>query len=627
MVRTDNLHQADYAIIVIYFVAVIFVGLWSSLKNRRGGVSGYFLAGRSMNWFLIGGSLYGSNIGTEHFIGLSGSGAVTGLVVAGFELQGMFTLILLGWLFLPVYISSEVYTMPEYLKKRFGGRRIRSYLAALTLFLSIIVKTSVDLFSGSIFIKKVLGWNLYGAIGLQLAIAGISTLGGGLTAVMWTDTMQVMLLIVGAFIVMVLGFNEVGGYNSMVDRYFKAIPSANATIPGFPKCAGYPDQYAMHLLKPMDADIPWTAITFGIIGNSIWYWCCDQVIVQKALAGKNYTHSKGGCLMTGFLKFLPMWMMVFPGMISRILYTDEVACTNPEFCDSACGSPRGCSNIAYPLLVIRLLPAGARGILIAVMMAAIMSNVTSTFNSCSTIFTMDVYHTFKKKATQLELLIVGRGFIVLMIVTSIVWIPIIEAFPSSQLINYVQSVQSYMGPPICAIFVLGIFVPRVNEQVHYLHFGLISLISVTCVTLIISWVTKPLPRTKTDRLTFWTRRHPKPLEYAIKDHKSDAINLKQGADEISSSSSPDVILNQTSGENGYEKCHENNVATIATRSEKVVSVLHFVCGTVDENEPEGQKAAAKNVITLDEKLEWKRFCDILALCLVSFAIFVYVFWA
>lgn len=650
-----GLASVDIVIIVGYFVAVVAIGLWSSFKNRNGNVSGYFLAGRSMTWFLIGGSLYGSNIGAEHFIGLSGSAAINGIALAGFELQGMFTLVLLGWLFLPVYISSGVYTMPEYLKKRFGGWRIKYYLASVTLFLSVVVKTSVDLFSGSIFIKTVLNWNLYESIGLQLAVAAISTLGGGLTAVMWTDTMQVMLLVSGAVIVMFLSFGKVGGYYGMVDLFFRAIPSQNATVAGVQACAALPKPYSMHLLRPLDSELPWTGMTFGIIGNAIWYWCCDQVIVQKALAGKNYTHSKGGCLMTGFLKFLPLWMMVFPGMISRILFTDEIACTNPDYCEATCGSRQGCSNIAYPLLVLRILPQGIKGIMIAVMMAAIMSNITSTFNSCSTIFTMDIYHGFRKKASQLELLIVGRVFVGVMIVTSIFWIPIIDHFPSSQLINYVQSVQSYMGPPICAIFIMGIFVPRVNEtgafwglmaglfvgsarfvleisygstacfekderpdiltKVHYLHFGLLLLIFVMAVTLIVSLFTEPLDRKRIERLTFW-HRHDKPTKEPIGfvDSSVSQADLKNG----------EVTIIAARDE---QRCCDVTKVAASESGKKLIDILHCVCGTMDESQPEGQLAAQKHTISLAEDLRWKRVCDATAIALVTFGLFVYVFWA
>jgi len=339
----------DIVVIVVYFALVLGFGIWSSMRNR-GTVSGYFLAGRSMHFIPVGASLFASNIGSGHFIGLAGSGASSGIGIAVFELNALFVLLLLAWYFAPVYIASGIFTMPEYLQKRFGGQRIRIYLAVLALLLSIFTKVAADLYAGAVFIEQALGWNLYAAICLLLAISALFTISGGLTAVIWTDFIQTIIMIIGATILMVMSINEVGGsYDAISLLFMKAKPSVyNAT---YARCALPPDN-SMHFFRSHDdGNYPWPGVVFGLTVSSVWYWCTDQVIVQRTLAAKNLTHAKAGCIMAGYLKILPMWLLVIPGMISRILYPDEVGCADPEVCNAVCGIETGCTNLAYPKLV------------------------------------------------------------------------------------------------------------------------------------------------------------------------------------------------------------------------------------------------------------------------------------
>ncbi|XP_075785070.1 sodium/glucose cotransporter 2 isoform X2 [Pelodiscus sinensis] len=470
-------NAADISVIVGYFVLVIGVGLWSMRRTNRGSIGGYFLAGRNMVWWPVGASLFASNIGSGHFVGLAGTGAANGLAVAGFEWNALFVVLLLGWLFVPVYLTAGVITMPQYLKKRFGGRRIRIYLSVLSLFLYIFTKISVDMFSGAVFIQQALGWDIYVAVIALLIITTIYTVTGGLAALMYTDTVQTFVIIGGAFILMGFAFYEVGGYQGLYNKYMMALPNKTLSLApaqyNISANCYQPRPDAFHLFRdPLTGDLPWPALIFGLTIISTWYWCSDQVIVQRCLAGKSLTHVKAGCILCGYLKLLPMFLMVMPGMISRILYADEVACVVPEECKRICGTEVGCSNIAYPKLVVELMPAGLRGLMLAVMLAALMSSLASIFNSSSTLFTMDIYNRLRPQARTKELLIVGRVWILCIVAVSIAWIPVVQAAQSGQLFDYIQAIASYLAPPIAAVFFLAVFVKRVNEPLHRLVFSL-----------------------------------------------------------------------------------------------------------------------------------------------------------
>jgi len=570
--ESEVLKVGDYLVIVVYFVFVLLVGLWASWRSKRSSVGGYFLASRSMHWILVGASLFASNIGSGHFIGLAGTGAASGIAISGFELSAIFYIIFLGWCFVPVYMASGVYTMPEYLRLRFGGQRIRVYLSVLALLLYVFTKISADLYAGALFITKSTGFEgdgpIYLSILILLAIACLFTVAGGLTAVIWTDFIQTVLMIIGAIVLTILAFTheDIGGYEGLITKYFDATASnrANASLDGPDLCGGVPDD-AMHLLRdatPGKSDLPWSGMIFGLAISSIWYWCSDQVIVQRALASKDMSHAKGACILAGYLKLLPLFIMIFPGMAARVLFTDEVACAVPEDCERICGSRSGCTNIAFVKLVTELMPTGARGMMLAVMLAALMSSLTSIFNSSSTIFTMDIYPRFRSKPSEVELLLVGRLFVLVLVGISIIWIPIIQASQGSQLFNYIQSITSYLAPPICAVYLLAVFWPRTNEpgafwglmvglvvglirfgmefsfnkpacgdfdaktppdwwytlvdNIHYLHFGLLLCFISGIVTVAVSLMTPPPPPDSLHRLTWWSR-HSTKVRIAIEE--------------------------------------------------------------------------------------------------------------
>ncbi|XP_071374187.1 sodium/myo-inositol cotransporter [Centroberyx affinis] len=507
-----GLEAVDVAVVALYFVLVLGIGFFAMWKANRSTVSGYFLAGRSMTWMVIGASLFVSNIGSEHFIGLAGSGAASGYAVGAWEFNALLLLQLLGWVFIPVYIHSGVYTMPEYLSKRFGGNRLKVYFAALSVLLYIFTKLSVDLYAGALFIQESLGWNLYLSIILLISMTALLTVTGGLVAVMYTDALQAVLMIGGALTLTIISLVKVGGLEGVRTKYMQAVPNVSAILASgnfsySPSCRIEPKPNSLHILRdPLDEDIPWPGFLLGQTPASIWYWCADQVIVQRVLAAKNIAHAKGSTLMAGLLKILPMFIIIIPGMISRILFTDEIACIGPEHCLAVCGSQAGCSNIAYPRLVMSVMPVGLRGLMMAVMIAALMSDLDSIFNSASTIFTLDIYKSARRGASQRELLLVGRLFVVVMVVISIAWVPVIVEMQGGQTYLYIQEVAGYLTPPIAALFLLGVFWKRCNEKGAF--WGGMTGLTLGTIRLILAFsYRQPRCDQPDDRPAFITRVH------------------------------------------------------------------------------------------------------------------------
>ncbi|XP_014442853.1 sodium/glucose cotransporter 4 [Tupaia chinensis] len=644
-----SLHAYDIGVVVTYFVFVIAVGIWSSIRASRGTIGGYFLAGRSMSWWPIGASLMSSNVGSGLFIGLAGTGAAGGLAVGGFEWNATWLLLALGWVFVPVYIAAGVVTMPQYLKKRFGGQRIQVYLSVLSLILYIFTKISTDIFSGALFIQMALGWNLYVSTVTLLVVTAVYTIAGGLTAVIYTDALQTVIMVGGALVLMFLGFQEVGWYSGLEQRYSQAIP--NVTVPNTTCHLPRPD--AFHMLRdPVSGDIPWPGLIFGLTVLATWCWCTDQVIVQRSLSAKNLSHAKGGSVLGGYLKILPMFFIVMPGMISRALYPDEVGCVDPDVCQSVCGARVGCSNIAYPKLVMALMPVGLRGLMIAVVMAALMSSLTSIFNSSSTLFTIDVWQRFRKNATEQELMVVGRVFVVLLVVISILWIPIIQSANSGQLFDYIQSVTSYLAPPITALFLLAIFCRRVTEpgafwglmfglvvgllrmilefsypvpacgevdgrpavlrDFHYLYFALLLCVLTAIVIVTVSLCTSPVPEEKLARLTWWTRNFPHSELEAHGSIEKPARECPEGGGAAESSS-------QSQEQPGAQRRSWGKL------------LWGWFCGLSGAPEqalsPAEKSALEQKLTSIEEEPLWSSVCNINAIILLAINVFLWGYFA
>jgi SSS family solute:Na+ symporter len=419
------LSALDWGIIALYFLVVFAVGFWFARNERTSGQ--YFLAGRSVGWFAVGASIFATNIGAEHFIGLAGSGAASGLAVGAYEMSAVFCIIILGWIFLPYYLKSKVFTMPEYLERRFNPQ-CRWFLTVISLLAYVFTKISVALFAGAILIKAVLGWDPFVSAVFLVLATGIYTVAGGLSAVIYTDMVQAFILIGGSVVLTIIGLDKVGGFEGL-----------RAALP--------PEFF--HMIKPAsDTVYPWTGTTIGVLILGIWYWCTDQVIVQRALGARNLTHSRGAALFAAFLKTLPLFILVLPGLMANALWPQEVS-ANPD--------------MAYPFIVTRLMPAGLAGLMIAALLAALMSSLSAVFNSCSTLITMDVYRKINPDASERRLVTVGRLVTAGIVVISILWIPMIRLL-SNQIYQYLQNVQAYVGAPITAVFLTGILWKRATGK-------------------------------------------------------------------------------------------------------------------------------------------------------------------
>lgn len=504
LLQSAQLVPIDYVVLALYFLVIFVIGWYFSRRERT--TTDYFLASRDVAWWAIGASLFSSNIGSEHFIGLAGSGASVGMAPGHFEWLASLIVLLLGWVFVPFYLRSSVYTMPEFLERRYNSA-CRTYLATISLIAYVFTKIAVAIFAGAIVLRAVFGWSMWKS-SLALVIAtGIYTVAGGLAAVIYTEVIQTVILVAGALALTFIGLDKVGGWSGLQ--------------------ASAPPEF-FHMMKPAtDASFPWTGIFFGAPILGIWYWCTDQVIVQRTLSAKSIEHARGGTALAGFLKILPVFMLVVPGMIARVLYPGEMQAD---------------SNSAFPVLVSRLMPPGLQGVMVAAMLAALMSSLSAVFNSSSTIFTMDFYKKFNPGASEKHLVNVGRLATVVMVVLSLLWIPFMSRI-SSQLWVYLQSVQAYVSPPIAAVFLFGLAWKRINAEgalasllvgfvlgaarfilevvyagqsltgfldwyvrMNFLHFAIVMFVVCVAVLVVVSLLTPTPAADKVEGLTFQSLR-------------------------------------------------------------------------------------------------------------------------
>jgi len=430
---TTLLEGLDWVVLGLYLIALVGVAIWVVLKKNKN-TEDYFLAGRNVGWFVIGASIFASNIGSEHVVGLAGTGYESGTPMAHYELHAWIVL-LLGWFFLPFYIRSGAFTMPEFLEKRFDSRS-RWFLSVFSLIAYVLTKVSVTIYAGGIVVSELLGlpfW--YGAIGIVL-FTGAYTIIGGMKAVIYTETLQTIVLILGSVIITYFGLKEVGGWSELQNTV-RAVS---------------PDHFNMW--RPMtDPDFPWTGLLFGGTIVGIWYWCTDQYIVQRTLAANNIKIGRRGAIFGAYLKLLPILIFLIPGIIAFALSIQQ-----PELYKVVK------ADRAFPMLVKTLLPTGLKGLVAGGLMAALMSSLSSVFNSCSTIFTIDIYKKLKPHKSETELLTIGKIATAFIVVLGIIWIPIMDRIGGGVMYQYLQNVQSYIAPPVTAVFVLGILWKRVNAQ-------------------------------------------------------------------------------------------------------------------------------------------------------------------
>lgn len=423
----SNFTTLDWVVIAGYFLLLFGVALWV-IRQKTNDTTDYFLAGRNIGWFMVGASIFASNIGSEHVVGLAGTGFKSGMPMAHYELHAWIVL-MLGWVFLPFYARSGVFTMPEFLEKRFSPQT-RWFLSIFSLVGYVLTKVSVTIYAGGIVITTLLGIEFWQGALITVVLTGIYTIFGGMRAVVYTEAVQTVILILGSACVTYLGLQKLGGWSEL-----KAI-------------AG-PTHFNMW--RPMsDPEFPWTGLVFGGSIVGIWYWCTDQYIVQRVLAARNIQEGRRGAIFGAFLKLTPVFIFLVPGMIAYALsQTGQLQVEK--------------SDQAFAAIMTQLLPSGVRGLVAAGLLAALMSSLASVFNSCSTLFTIDVYQKLFPDTSEKRLVNVGRFATVIIVVLGIVWIPIMQNI-SGVLYEYLQSVQSYIAPPITATFLLGLFWKRINKQ-------------------------------------------------------------------------------------------------------------------------------------------------------------------
>ncbi|MGQ0641519.1 MAG: sodium:solute symporter [Gemmatimonadaceae bacterium] len=501
---SNTLVALDWMVIALYFVITFGVAIYAWQKERasKGTSADYFLAGRDVGWFLIGGSLFASNIGSEHLVGLAGTGAASGVAVGQFEVLASLILLLLGWLFVPFYLTSGVFTMPEFLERRYSAGA-RWYLAVISIIAYVLTKISVTIAAGGIVFEALMGIDFWTGALVVVVITGIYTIFGGLRAVLYTDLMQMFVLIGGAIAVTLIGLASIGGWDGLQAQ----------VGPGF-----------LSLWRPMsDPNFPWTGILFGAPILGIWYWCTDQFIVQRVLAAKSQQDARRGTIFASYLKLLPLFIFVLPGLVAYALVQQgRMQLSSPDQ--------------ALPALVATLLPAGLRGLVVAGLLAALMSSLSSVFNSTSTLITIDVYKKLRPATTERGLVAVGQVSTTLLVGLGLLWIPLMKLV-SGQLYQYLQSVQAYISPPIAAVFLVGILWQRVNAfgamaslitgfvlgmgrlvaelnkqsldgvlrsyaDINFLHFAILLFVVCSVVLVVVSLFTPAPPAEKITGLTF-----------------------------------------------------------------------------------------------------------------------------
>lgn len=424
---SSSLVTLDWIVIAAYFLVLLGVAAWVILQKNKN-TEDYFLAGRNIGWFVVGASIFASNIGSEHVVGLAGTGASDKMPLLIYELHA-WVVLMLGWLFLPFYQRAGVFTMPEFLEKRFSPSA-RWFLSIFSLIAYVMTKVSVTIYAGGIVISTLLGIEFWTGALATVILTGVYTVLGGMRAVVYTETLQTVVLLLGAGTLTIMGLNAAGGWGEL-----------KATVG--------PEYFDMW--RPLsDPDFPWLplVITSTIVG--IWYWCTDQYIVQRTLTAKNLKEGRRGTIWGGFLKLTPVFLFLIPGVIALALkMKGELEWDTPDQ--------------AFPALMSKILPAGVRGLVAAGLMAALMSSLASVFNSCSTLFTVDIYKKLRPETPEKRLVTIGQLATGIVVILGILWIPVMQNI-SGVLYEYLQSVQSYIAPPITAVFLLGIFWKRINAR-------------------------------------------------------------------------------------------------------------------------------------------------------------------
>ena len=424
---TNPITLYDSLVIIFYLIIVLAIGLYSRNKDKN--TTDYFLAGKNLGWFVIGISIFATNISSEHFMGLAGSGASRGLAVGQFELIAIFFLVILGWIIAPIYKNANIFTTPEYLEKRFDASS-RKFFSALSIFTYIITKVLVTLFAGGILFNKLFGFSIFSSAIIIVLITGIYSVVGGFSAVVRTQVFQGLVLVISTIVLTFFALNEVGGISAL-----------RAKLPG---------EYFQMFKSIDDPEFPWTGIIFGAPIIAFWYWCADQYIVQRVLGARTINEARRGTLLTAFLKIFPIFLLVLPGIAAVALF------------------PGIKGDDAYPtLLASDILPIGVKGLVIAGFLAAIMSSLSAAFNSIAALYTIDFYKPKHPEASDRALVLVGRMTTIIIVILVILLVPFVKII-NSQIYIFLQSTQAFISAPITAVFLLGLTVKKINARSAFL---------------------------------------------------------------------------------------------------------------------------------------------------------------
>lgn len=460
-----GLETLDLIVIVVYLVGIIIYGI---SKSKRSNSEDYFLGGRTMTWPIVGIALFSANISSSTLVGLASDGFQTNVHVYNYEWYAVVILIFFSIFFLPFYLKSGVYTMPEFLQKRYD-QRSRYYFSLITIVGNVLVDTAAGLYVGSIVLKLLFPEISSTYIIIILAVAAAAyTIPGGLNSVIQTEVIQAILLIIGSCILTYFAFAELGGgWDSMMDRLNGMLAAGEVNF-GDRAAEGHyiPEnsQEVFSLVRPNnDEFMPWWGLISGVALLGFYFWANNQFMVQRVLGAKNLNHGRWGALFAGFLKLPVIFIMVVPGVLALLLFnTLDISNLNyPTPDGSPCVNLSDCPNLTYPVLLFQLLPTGLLGLVVAGLLAAMMSSVSATFNSASTLITMDFVKQFKPSLTSKQLVRVGQIATLILVVLASAWVPFIERV-SDSLWGYLQLVIAFTSPPVVSAFILGLFWKRAN---------------------------------------------------------------------------------------------------------------------------------------------------------------------
>jgi SSS family solute:Na+ symporter len=419
------LSTLDYVTILFSLVVVIFVALRVSRSGDKSSGAGYFLAGRDLTWPLVGMSIFMTNISAMHVIGLAGDGHRVGLAVSGYELIGAWDLVMLAAFFAPLYLKSQVFTIPEFLERRFGWG-VRAFLSANLMVMNIFTRSAIILWAGSLLFTSLFGWNQLAVMIVLSILTGLYTFKGGLKAVVYADMIQGSWLIVGGSVLTVFGLIKVGGWHGLVAGLHSQGQSP-----------------LIHLVKPLDHELPITGFLLGNFVAGLFYWCIDQTNVQRVLGARTIEEGQKGAIFAAFLKVLPMFILVLPGVIARVLYPNL-----------------GRHDLAFPTMVTNLLPPGLRGLVLAGVIATLMSSMSACYNSSATLMTKDFYLRWRPNLSERQQVVFGRWVTAAMVVVGVLTAPLVGH--SVTLWFYLQQISAYLSVPLGGAIFLGLLWKRAN---------------------------------------------------------------------------------------------------------------------------------------------------------------------